>query len=76
MILLRQHDSGVDGWDAHSCIVAAYESRERAIAALAHAGYTVEEHGVFHHHEHAKRWTMNAISYSMENVPYNEFDFS
>lgn len=75
MILLYEHDCGIDGWDASSHIVAVYETSEAAIAALFHAGYSVEENGNYHHNDQRKRYIMNEISYYLVPVVYNEYGF-
>jgi len=77
MFLLYEHDSGVDGWDAKSRVVAVFDSEELAKEYLYAAGYTIVEHGTYYHKDNNKRFTMNSISYYLSRIIHkiNEYDF-
>jgi hypothetical protein len=80
MILLVEHDSGIDGWDSRHTIVAVYDNKDRVLDDLRDAGYTFKEGtGVFSRYRHqdpAKRYTMGEISYSLtDGLDLNNYDF-
>lgn len=79
MILLIEHDAGIDGWDARRDIVAVYDSMDRALADLEEAGYTRKEGTGWmarYRHHLTSRHGMNEISYTLdEGYPLNTYSF-
>jgi hypothetical protein len=76
MIILIEHDSGIDGWDARSNMVAVYENSQQAIGALEDAGYTHFENGYYYHGDRSKRYGMNSISYKLsQEYQLNKYNF-
>lgn len=74
MILLIEHDSGIDGWDARQVVVAVFDNILLAEEALTQAGYTAKEHGHYYH-PNRRQW-MNTISYKLQEIHYhNEYTF-
>ena len=79
MILLIEHDSGIDGWDARKDVVAVYDTMDRALADLEAAGYTFRDGTGFmtrYRHHLSSRRGMNEISYALDDdYPLNSYSF-
>jgi hypothetical protein len=63
---LWKTDSGTDGWDSKTWLVAKFTTYEKADAYLTANGYTFARPGSrYKHWDQAKRHTMNQISYEI-----------
>jgi hypothetical protein len=60
---LIEHNSGIDGWDAHSHTRAVFTTKEKAIAWLTKRGFTHKEYDSYRHEVPEKRHTMCEIYY-------------
>lgn len=65
---LFKTDSGIDGHDATTWLVARFSTFHKAEEYLARRGYTFFDHGSYYHHDITRRNTMNHISYAIRDA--------